>query len=186
MNSHFIKSWIKSPKKLGAIAPSSARLARKMTEAINSDSCVLELGPGTGVITKEILKKILSPTQLSVIEQDLAFSNVLSNLFPDAHVINGSATDADLYASIGREFDFIISSLPLVLFSDLEIDNLLKQLRTCMHSQTVIYQFTYGKELSIGDHLEANDLVAQCVGSIFWNIPPARVFRLSLANETVC
>ena len=186
MNRHFIISWFKSPKKLGAIAPSGTRLAQKMTEAIKADSYVLELGPGTGVITKEILKKISSLAQLSVIEQDLTFANMLADLFPDIHIINGSAVDAKLYESMDRKFDFIISSLPLVLYNELEIDNLLKQLRTCMHSQTVIYQFTYGKDLSIGDQLAANHLDARFVGSIFWNIPPARVFRLSLANEASC
>jgi phosphatidylethanolamine/phosphatidyl-N-methylethanolamine N-methyltransferase len=177
LNRHFIKSWFKSPKKLGAIAPSGTRLAQKMTEAIKADSYVLELGPGTGVITKEILKKISSLAQLSVIEQDLTFANMLADLFPDIHIINGSAVDAKLYESMDRKFDF---------FNELEIDNLLKQLRTCMHSQTVIYQFTYGKDLSIGDQLAANHLDARFVGSIFWNIPPARVFRLSLANEASC
>ncbi len=55
----FIKQYIKNPKTVGAIAPSSEKLAYKMVEDINflNASCIVEYGSGTGVFTEKILSK---------------------------------------------------------------------------------------------------------------------------------
>ncbi|PRP96638.1 hypothetical protein TUN_33020 [Bacillus sp. M21] len=55
----FLSEFIKNPKNTGAIAPSSKILATKMVDTINFETakCIVELGPGTGVFTKEIIKR---------------------------------------------------------------------------------------------------------------------------------
>ena len=55
--SKFIRQYIKNPRTVGAIAPSSEKLAYKMVEDINFSnvSCIIEYGPGAGVFTEKIL-----------------------------------------------------------------------------------------------------------------------------------
>ena len=53
-NIQFLHAFLKNPLKVGAIAPSSPELAQKMLADIkpSADSIILELGVGTGAITK--------------------------------------------------------------------------------------------------------------------------------------
>ena len=55
----FLNEFIKHPKHTGAIAPSSKILAKKMVDVIdfNRAKCIVELGPGTGAFTKEIIRE---------------------------------------------------------------------------------------------------------------------------------
>jgi phospholipid N-methyltransferase len=50
----FLKQYIKNPRMIGAVLPSSRNLARKMIEDIDFEKaeCIVEYGPGTGVFTK--------------------------------------------------------------------------------------------------------------------------------------
>ena len=52
----FLHEFIKHPKHTGAIAPSSKILAKKMVDVIdfNKAKCIVELGPGTGVLRKRL------------------------------------------------------------------------------------------------------------------------------------
>ena len=62
----FFKGWIDKPKAVGAIVPTSSVTARRMASVIDLGSGlpVLELGPGTGVITKAILRHGVKPENL--------------------------------------------------------------------------------------------------------------------------
>jgi phospholipid N-methyltransferase len=55
-NIEFLQAFIKNPLKVGAITPSSPELAREMLKGIepNEKNIILELGVGTGAITKFI------------------------------------------------------------------------------------------------------------------------------------
>ena len=66
----FILEYIKNPKAIGAIAPSSSYLANKMVESINfkNAKCIVEYEPGTGVFTEKILSRISEDTIVILIE----------------------------------------------------------------------------------------------------------------------
>ncbi|HQZ59555.1 MAG TPA: hypothetical protein PLQ39_07685, partial [Acinetobacter sp.] len=66
----FFKGWIDKPKAVGAIMPTSSITARKMASVIDTNSGlpVLEVGPGTGIITKHILKHGVKPSNLYTLE----------------------------------------------------------------------------------------------------------------------
>ena len=53
----FFKGWMDKPKAVGAIIPTSSVTARRMASVVNPASGlpVLELGPGTGVVSRAIL-----------------------------------------------------------------------------------------------------------------------------------
>ena len=63
--SNFINELVKNENQIGAIAPSSKYLAQKMLAKIDfsTDLNIVELGPGTGVFTSKLLKRIGSNFQ---------------------------------------------------------------------------------------------------------------------------
>ncbi|MCB1488838.1 MAG: phospholipid methyltransferase, partial [Bauldia sp.] len=54
----FLKGLAARPRMTGAIAPSGAALARRMASHVDpeGDLPVIELGPGTGVVTKALIE----------------------------------------------------------------------------------------------------------------------------------
>ena len=89
----FIKQYIKNPRYIGAVAPSGKRLAEKMMEPVKFGKCkcIVEYGPGTGVFTKEILKRKRDETILILIEQNALFYKQLKKEFknePNMHIFN--------------------------------------------------------------------------------------------------
>ena len=85
----FIQQFWKEKKMVGAMAPSSRFLAEKMLQNINFHSAqvLIELGPGTGVFTDKILKKMRPDAKLLVFELNDNFYNSLKNRITDSRVI---------------------------------------------------------------------------------------------------
>src|SRR5262252_3070378 len=84
----FAQAWAKHPLRVGAVAPSSRRLARLITSEISPASApVLELGPGTGVFTRALLGRGLHEDQLILVECDPRFARLLERDYPDAWVV---------------------------------------------------------------------------------------------------
>jgi phosphatidylethanolamine/phosphatidyl-N-methylethanolamine N-methyltransferase len=114
----FLKGWKRNRKAVGAIAPTSAVTAKKMASVVRPSSGlpVLELGPGTGIITKAILARGVSAQDLTSIEYSPEFCEHLRAQFPGVDIRCGDAFALDL-ALGGRcdaQFDCVISAIPLL------------------------------------------------------------------------
>ncbi len=116
---NFIKQYIKNPRTVGAIAPSSEKLAYRMVEDINflNATCIVEYGPGTGAFTEKILNKKKNSTIFIVIEYNIEFYQILKEEFkdePNFILINGSAENVKEYLSKYNidKVDYIVSGLP--------------------------------------------------------------------------
>ena len=85
----FIRNFWKERKMVGAMAPSSKYLAKKMLERIDFSTAkvIVELGPGTGVFTRKILQKLSPDGILLVFELNDSFMNMLKKEFKDPRVI---------------------------------------------------------------------------------------------------
>jgi phosphatidylethanolamine/phosphatidyl-N-methylethanolamine N-methyltransferase len=116
----FLKSWAKQPKSVGSITPTSKAAARLMTSLIpkDSDLPVLELGPGTGPITRAILDCGIDPAKLVSVEFNHEFYILLRKVHPNVNFIEGDAFDLDktLTEFEGQKFRAILSGLPLLNF----------------------------------------------------------------------
>ena len=95
-NLQFLQAFLKNPLKVGAIAPSSPELAQEMLQGIQPDehSIVLELGVGTGAITKFLRKNIPNRDSYLGLELDPDLVKTLNKNFPDMNIICGNAADA--------------------------------------------------------------------------------------------
>ena len=181
----FFKSWIDKPKAMGAVLPTSNVTARRMASLINpaSDDPVLELGPGTGVITKAILARGVRPAKLFSVEYTEAFIPQLKADFPEVNIIHGNAFQLDdVLGDMGdSRFDTIVSAIPLLNFPVAHRVALLNKLFDRLNPGRPIVQISYGPVSPIPPDWETYS-----VEPFDWmvrNIPPARlwVFRRILA-----
>lgn len=181
----FFKSWIDKPKAMGAVLPTSNVTARRMASLINP-ACqdpVLELGPGTGVITKAILARGVTPAKLYSVEYTEAFIPQLKSDFPAVNILHGNAFELDeVLPDLGEaKFDTIVSAIPLLNFPVEQRVGLLNELFDRLNPGRPIIQISYGPVSPIPP-----DWQTYSVEPFDWmvrNIPPARlwVFRRILA-----
>lgn len=117
----FIRGWIRRPGKVGSITPTGRETASHMAGLIPLETGlpVLELGPGTGVITREILNRGLPPEQLVSIEYSQDFYRHLVRNFPGVNFIHGDVLDMDTVLSGYSEQKFagVIGAIPLLNLS---------------------------------------------------------------------
>ena len=76
----FLSEFIKQKKTVGAITPSSKFLMKKMLSKVDfsKDILIVEIGPGTGVFTQEILSRMTLNSRLISFEiNDIFFMMVI-------------------------------------------------------------------------------------------------------------
>lgn len=182
----FFKTWIDKPKALGAVLPTSSVTARRMASVINPDSSdpVLELGPGTGTITKAILLRGVAPENLYSVEYTEDFLPQLRSDFPRVNFIHGDAFQLDtaLPDMHGVKFDTIISAVPLLNFSAAHRVNYLNDLFSRLNPGRPVVQISYGPVSPIAP--DRKSFTVEPLDWMFRNFPPARlwVFRNRLAS----
>jgi phosphatidylethanolamine/phosphatidyl-N-methylethanolamine N-methyltransferase len=181
----FLRSLINNPLKVGALAPSSPKLSRLMASRVDSATApVLEVGAGTGAITRALLKKGVSPQRLFVIEQDPSLAAFLQREFPEVCVRCGEALDAGCILAeeaIGR-VKTVVSSLPL---RNLPVEDQIETVRAMMSALAQggqLIQFTYAAGCPIPS--QKLGLKAERLGRVWMNFPPAAVWRFT-RNLTV-
>jgi phosphatidylethanolamine/phosphatidyl-N-methylethanolamine N-methyltransferase len=176
----FFRSWVQDPLAIGAVAPSGQKLARLMVADLHPGARVMELGAGTGTVTQAILERGVAPSDLYLVERDERFARLLERRFPGATLLQADATAlGDAATDLGGSFDFIISGLPLVLFSNARKRRLLSQIFDLVSPSGAYHQFTYGGFCSIRRSvLRSLGLKASLIGVAPINVPPAFVYRI--------
>lgn len=180
----FLLSWLGDPFAVGAVVPSGRPLAKLMTRGLEAGMRVLELGPGTGTVTREILARGVEAKDLVLVERCPGFADLLERDYPGVTVVRGDATvRQDALVPARGTFDAIVSGLPLVLFSREPKARLLGECFGLLGARGALYQFTYGGRCPIGRRLlEPLGLEARRAGFIALNVPPAFVFRIARAG----
>jgi phospholipid N-methyltransferase len=177
----FFKSWIRNPLAMGAVAPSGKMLAKRMATGLDPSSRVVELGSGTGTVTQAVLDAGVKPENLSLIEQDPHFLRILARRFPSVHRIAGDALHlTDYFADSLGTFDFVISGLPLLLFTPERRRTALSQMLTVLKPEGVVNQFTYAARCPVDRELRKDlGIESTLIGIAALNLPPAFVYRLA-------
>jgi phosphatidylethanolamine/phosphatidyl-N-methylethanolamine N-methyltransferase len=85
----FLRRWLANPLQMGSIIPSSPRLGEIIARNIEkqSNSLILELGAGTGAITKSLIKAGISPGRIAVVEIVPEMADHLRTKFPKTTVL---------------------------------------------------------------------------------------------------
>jgi len=119
----FLGKFLRQGTAIASLAPSSPWLSRTTVRNVDWDHAdvVVELGAGTGPITREIARRARPETQVIVLERDPDFCRLLHERFPARpgfEVIEGDVRDlADMLADRGiGQADYIVSGLPVPSF----------------------------------------------------------------------
>jgi phospholipid N-methyltransferase len=176
---------------VAAISPSSSYLATAMLEPLTlaRTRVALELGGGTGAITRALLDHLPPQAILLVFEINPRFFDCLQRSISDPRMIliNSSAENLDMELRRRgiQQVDAVTSSLGLAFMPDRERQALFQRLAPFLHSKSVFTQFQYIHGLQCVDgrlcRLNLRPLLNQYFGSvqsrIVWrNLPPAFVF----------
>lgn len=178
----FIKQFIKDRKMIGAMRPSSRFLTSKMLNTIDFDQAkvLVELGPGTGVFTTEIIARMRPDAHLLVFEINDNFFEQLKKKLDDPriHLINDSAENIAQHLTNLKlnNADVIISSLPLANFSKQLRTSIVQNAKLALNEGGKFIQFQYSLQSKKMLHEEFSDVQTDFT---VWNFPPAFVFSCS-------
>lgn len=178
---HFIAAWLRSPLKMGAVLPSSRKLAQAIARQVDigKEGAVVEIGAGTGVVTKALLGVGVSKNNLLVIEREKQFYNLLERDFPELRLLCADAMnlEAVLQKSDVSKVNAIVSSLPLLSMPSSVRLVIEEQMAKAIGDGGIIIQFTYGHRSPIsGSELERYRLKGKRVKTVVANIPPAHIW----------
>ena len=185
----FLKRWLRRPFAMGAVVPSGPLLARAMAEA--TMSCmdgrmghVIELGAGTGEVTKALLAAGVAPQRLALVERDPELARFLRANFADPktsgpQIIEGDAAHLPglLVANGIERIAAVVSSLPLLSLPSEVVNDIVSGVFETLPTGAAMVQFTYGPKEPV-PFAQRDRLRLQGVrGKRIWrNVPPAVVW----------
>lgn len=99
-----LKKFIKDPKNIGAIAPSSNHSAKKIAELVNLKSTknIIEIGGGTGALSQFIKNK-----NLTIIERDKDLYEVLKRKYQNHNIVHSCGLA--YLKNVNEEYGLVIS-----------------------------------------------------------------------------
>jgi phospholipid N-methyltransferase len=184
----FLRAFVERPFATGAIAPSSRQLAAQMVDrmCLREAETVVELGPGTGALTRAILDEISQETLLLAVELSPRFAAHLRETLPArVQVINGSGERlAEHLAAHGRtQADCIVSGLPWASFTrDLQ-ERLLAAVVAALRPGGRFTTFAYVHAVPFPPARRLRRMLGERFqrverSKVVWrNLPPAFVYR---------
>lgn len=172
----FYKALLKNPRRIGSIIPSSSFLAQAVAKAarVKNDELIVELGAGTGVITQGLLDYGIPAERIVPVEISNVMTKTLEERFPQLNIIHGSAFElAKLIKPLNKPIGTVICGLPLLIFSQKELQQILNQVDQILTPGGRYIKYTYRFKDIWEPILPHYTKVKNAY--IFLNIPPARV-----------
>jgi phospholipid N-methyltransferase len=157
-----------------------------MTTGIGLETarCVVELGPGTGAITREIVRHATAATTLAAVELDAELCAGLREQFPTMRFFNDSA--ANLAALLEKDglpkADAVLSGLPWAHFPERLQSEILESVVAALAPNGTFVTFAYCSgfllpgSYSLRRHLRTKFSQVRTSPWIFKNLPPAFVY----------
>ena len=174
-----LMNFLKNPKEVGSITPSSKYLTNEIINNIdfkNSRNFV-ELGPGLGTFTKDILKKASKDSKIICFEVNKEFCDHLNKNYADRRLIIINAGAENMRENLDKmgmgNADFIVSGLPFRNFSSAKKKKILSQVKSCMDKRArfILFQYTGSLEKMLGSYFGSIKKT-----SVTLNIPPCFVY----------
>lgn len=179
----FFARWLRQPRKLGIMVPSSRFLARAMARQVDLSrpGVIVELGGGTGAVTTALLESGVSPSRLVVIERDGEMHALLQKKFPGVKVIYGDARMMkNLLEKEGiSQVNAVVSSLPMLALKTEDKSKIISQSFEAMGEGGTFIQYTYSMKSSISES-DMSGLNTECKFAklVLFNFPPATLWTV--------
>jgi phospholipid N-methyltransferase len=177
----FLRQFVQHPLKIGAIAPASPCLIEAMLAPVPWKSCqhLVEYGPGTGPVTRRIVKHLPAYTQFDIFESDEYLAKRLGRMLPGLRIWNESAQN--IRDRVSTPVDAVISSLPFATIPETVGTDIVRETARALKSGGLFVTYVYFHSFL----LPKVRLWEKCVRGLFasvevqwvWlNVPPAFVF----------
>jgi len=183
----FLKRFLANPGIVGALLPSSPALCREITDKINIEGseAVVELGPGTGVITDEILARLNPQAKFIAIELDEKLYQSLRRNRPHLNIINDTAENLPeiMKAAEIKHLNTIVSGLPWAAFPEKMQLGILNAIVNSLCDGGYFTTFAYLQGLLLPAGKRFKKLLKETfrdvnISRVVWkNFPPAIVYR---------
>lgn len=174
----FFSAFLKQTKNIGAVAPSSRFLVKKMLRPIDFKTvrCIVEFGPGTGSITHELLNMMPADSVLLAFEINAGFCKILNEIKdPRLKIISDTAENIEQYLLENNieHVDYIVSSLPFAMIPNGIVKNILAVVKKVLKPAGLFMQYQYS--LNAYKKLKGTFNNVE-IGFTPINLPPAFVF----------
>ena len=182
----FLRRWLANPLQMGSIVPSSPALCRRVVQHIRrtGDEWVIELGAGTGVVSRALLQGGVPPERVIVVEIVPDMARHLRQMLPGVEVIEGDAralpdlVPPRLHGHVGT----VICGIPLVLLPVPEQRRFIDAIAAVAPGRGFLhYSYCVTSPLPAQKH----GLVAKREAWTPLNVPPASVWRYEAAGKTL-
>lgn len=178
-NLRFFQAFCRSPRVVASITPSSPYLERRVVRAADTAtaSVVVELGPGTGGITRALLSSMGPQANLVAIERTADFVENLQRIDDSRlDVVHGCASTigAELERCGYRTADAVISGIPFFNLPHALAVQIVNAIHAALgpNGRFVAYQFM-GK---VADYAQPVMGVPEVEYELY-NLPPMRIFK---------
>ncbi|MCB1419283.1 MAG: methyltransferase domain-containing protein [Notoacmeibacter sp.] len=174
----FFRGWMDNTKAVGSVTPTSKPCARAMASVVNPASGlpVLELGPGTGPITRAILDRGVKPEDLWSVEYSEDFFEYLKREIPGVNFLRGDAFELDGVLGEKKDtvFDCVVSAVPLLNFPMANRVALVEDLLARIPVGRPVMQITYGPKSPVP--AGSGNFSVKHHDFILRNVPPANLW----------
>jgi len=164
----FFKRVLANPLRVGYVVPSSPFLTRQTAKRIDFSKprVVVELGPGEGCHTRQIVKRMDPESRLILFELDEEFAKHLRKYFAADSRVTVLHTDAqhlpETLLELGHTHcDYIVSGLPFLVIEEQTRNKILKNIADSMRPDSRFITYQVSNQL--------------CATSIFLNSPDANI-----------
>lgn len=190
----FLNGVIRNPKNFSTLFPTGNVLSNELVDRsdIKRRSSVLELGAGSGAISKYLIENLNSNSRFTGLEIDAPLVEWLSEKYPEHRFRAGSAANLSQIFP-GEKFDLIIASLPWTLFELKVQTEIVAEIDKALTSSG-LFLFFITKHVdqsksshNLKDIMQKQGFEIQQVASIWLNLPPANIYlaRKGHKNDSI-
>lgn len=148
----FIREFLAEFQNTGTIWPTSVHAARALTSPIRDQSKpinILELGPGTGSVTVQILKDMRDHDRLTICEINPRFMKALKEALKDNPDFQRRKSQIDFRECPAqdlpedRQYEVIVCALPFLNFDLATVEEIFTKLRKLSNPNTIMTYYEY-------------------------------------------
>ncbi len=149
----FLGEYLRNFRSTGALLPSGRSLAKALSRYVGKSNGhaqrILEVGPGTGAVTRVIARRMGPADQLDLVELNDVFVARLRAALAEEPVFRPIASRTQLFHRAVEElpgegiYDVIISGLPLNNFTAAEVEQILAKLAALLKADGTLSFFEY-------------------------------------------